>query len=203
MTKRIEVFFLLFLFMLTSCMSISQNAVVPGEDDVLKHNISSEYFAIASSYRDAKNYKKAVEYYEMAMLNDSLKNSCEYEIGMCLVRQKDWNKAVPYFEKLLERDPENLSLQSSLVYIEAMRGNLSKAESSYRDLKEKYLKDERLAKNLILVLWAEKKEKEAVEELKSFEKNFPKSENLKTLKEKIKIEEESEEKSSASIENKK
>ena len=40
----------------------------------------------------------------------------------------------------------------------------------------------------------EKKEKEAVEELKSFEKNFPKSENLKTLKEKIKIEEESEEK---------
>ena len=49
----------------------------------------------------------------------------------------------------------------------------------------------------------EKKEKEAVEELKSFEKNFPKSENLKTLKEKIKIEEESDEKSSASIENKK
>ena len=203
MTKRIEVFILLFLFLLTSCMSISQNAVVPGENDVLKHNISSEYFAIASSYRDAKNYKKAVEYYEMAMLNDSLKNSCEYEIGMCLVRQKDWNKAVPYFEKLLEKDPENLSLQSSLVYIEAMRGNLSKAESSYRDLKEKYPKDERLAKNLILVLWAEKKEKEAVEELKSFEKNFPKSENLKTLKEKIKIEEESDEKSSASIENKK
>ena len=84
-----------------------------------------------------------------------------------------------------------------------MRGNLTKAESSYRDLKEKYPKDERLAKNLILVLWAEKKEKEAVEELKSFEKNFPKSENLKTLKEKIKIEEESEEKSSESIENKK
>lgn len=203
MTKRIAVFPLLFLFVFTSCLSISQDAIVPGEEEVLKHNIYSEYFTIASSYRDAKNYKKAVEYYEMAMSNDSLKNSCEYEIGMCLVRQKDWNKAVPYFEKLLEKDPENLSLQSSLVYIEAMRGNLSKAESSYKDLTEKYPKDERLAKNFILVLWAEKKEKEAVEELKKFEKNFPKSENLKTLKEKIKIEEESEEKSSGSTENKK
>lgn len=203
MTKKFGFLSLLFLFLFSSCLSLSDTAIVPGEEEIVKHNISSEYFTIASSYRDAKNYKKAVEYYEMAMSDDSLKDSCEYEIGMCLVRQKEWNKAVPYFERLLEKDPENLSLQSSLVYIEAMRGNLVKAENSYRDLAEKYPKDERLAKNYILVLWAEKKEKEAVEELKKFEKNFPKSENLKTLKEKIKIEEVSEDKSSVATGNKK
>ncbi len=183
--KNLPVFFVAFILAFSSCTSADVH-IVPGEKAALDKSITLEYFNIAESYKGLEKYDKAVEYYERAMVNKSLKDSCFYEIAICNVYLKNWNDAVISFRKLLKRDRENSTLKLSLAYIEAVRGNLKQAEKMYEQIIEEFPDELDPKKNYINVLVADKKYDKAEEYLKILEEKYPDDESIESFRQKIK-----------------
>ena len=162
-----------------SCSSI------PFESKVEKHNILEEYFAIAKTYKDQENYKKAIEYYEKVLGDEEFYEFAFYEIAVCNVYLKNWNEAKTAFEELLERDPGNSTLKLSLAYIEAMRGNLEDAQVLYEQIVQEYPHDVEPLKNLIAVLIATADTESAAQNLALLEERFPDESTIPEMKKKI------------------
>ncbi len=159
---------------------------VPGESSVVGKNITAEYLKIAEGYEGLKNYSKAVEYYEKAaQTNPDLGDAAYYKIGRCYALSKDWASAKTVFEKLLEKDPENKSLKTSLAYIAAMSGDLADASLRYRELSEAYPTDDSLLKNYIAILMADGKYELAEEQFYILKERFPDEPTLSDLQTKL------------------
>ena len=158
---------------------------VPFESKVERHNILEEYFAIAKTYKDLENYKKAIEYYEKVLGDEEFHDFAFYEIAVCNVYLKNWNEAKTSFEQLLERDPSNSTLKLSLAYIEAMRGNLEDAQTMYDEIVQEYPHDVEPLKNLIAVLIAAGDAQTASQKLALLEENFPDESTIPEMKKKI------------------
>ncbi len=177
-----KVFFSLFIFslILSGCASI-----VPGEKKAVERNIDEEYFSIAETYFDLENYSKAIEFYEKVLWDKKLYDYAFYKIALCNAYLKNWDEARISFRKLLKKDKDNMSLKLSLSYIEAMNGNLSKAEKMYRLISEENPDDVEPIKNLVSVLVSRKKYNEAKETLSFIEEKFPDDEDIPEMKNKI------------------
>lgn len=63
--KKSTFCYLSLVFLFFSC-SGTAHLPVPGEKNAVESNISVEYYSIASSYEELKNYKKAIDYYNLA-----------------------------------------------------------------------------------------------------------------------------------------
>lgn len=182
--KNLLVLFAAAILVFSGCTSADVH-IVPGEKAALDKSITLEYFNIAESYKGLEKYDKAVEYYERAMVNRSLRDSCFYEIAICNVYLKNWNDAVISFRKLLKRDRDNSTLKLSLAYIEAVRGNLKKAEKMYEQIIEEFPDELDPKKNYINVLVADKKYDKAEEHLKALEEKYPDDESIEAFRQKI------------------
>ena len=158
---------------------------VPFESKVEKHNILEEYFAIAKTYKELENYKKAVEYYEKVLSDEEFYDFAFYEIAVCNVYLKNWNEAKTSFEQLLERDPGNSTLKLSLAYIEAMRGNLEDAQMMYEQIVMDHPHDVEPLKNLIAVLISSGDTQAARQNLSLLEERFPDEESIPEMTKKI------------------
>lgn len=189
------------LTLLSSCYS-SGRIVVPGENQVIEQNLTEEYFAIAEQFRAQENYAKAITYYKKVLGNKKLHESAFYQIAVCNVYTKKWDEARDSFRKLLKLDPENINLRKSLAYIEAMNGNLKKAEKMYALLISEFAGDAELYRNYINVLVALEKYDFAMEQVSVFEESFPDDEKIEVFKTKIKeLQEDSKDKNSSSKES--
>ena len=133
---------------LFSCQS-EYSFRVPGENEIITTNISSEYFAIADEYLNLKNYQKAIQYYKLAMKNKSLNAAAYYKLARSYALAKDYESAEKCYEKLLSVDPENKDLQISLAYIKGMSGKTEEAASLYKELIAKFRKISKNQKNNI------------------------------------------------------
>ncbi|MCQ2247530.1 MAG: tetratricopeptide repeat protein [Treponema sp.] len=182
--KILLVLFAAAILVFSGCTSADVH-IVPGEKAALDKSVTLEYFNIAESYKGLEKYDKAVEYYERAMVNRSLRDSCFYEIAICNVYLKNWNDAVISFRKLLKRDRDNSTLKLSLAYIEAVRGNLKKAEKMYEQIIEEFPDELDPKKNYINVLVADKKYDKAEEHLKALEEKYPDDESIEAFRQKI------------------
>lgn len=182
--KNLLVLFAAAILVFSGCTSADVH-IVPGEKAALDKSITLEYFNIAESYKGLEKYDKAVEYYERAMVNRNLRDSCFYEIAICNVYLKNWNDAVISFRKLLKRDRDNSTLKLSLAYIEAVRGNLKKAEKMYEQIIEEFPDELDPKKNYINVLVADKKYDKAEEHLKALEEKYPDDESIEAFRQKI------------------
>lgn len=171
---------------LYSCTTAS--LTVPGEDSERVSSIYREYYSIAQSYEDLKNYTKAITYYKMAMEDSDLKEAAYYKTGRCYAMAKDWANALNIYEDLLKKDPQNVTLILSNAYIHAMMGNLEEASSLYEKLLQTE-KDASLYKNYLSVLLAAEKYDRAKEILELFRTDFPADENIKLFSEKIEAKE--------------
>ena len=170
---------LLMGLLFVSCSSI------PFESKVERHNILEEYFAIAKTYKDQENYKKAVEYYEKVLGDEEFYDFAFYEIAVCNVYLKNWDEAKTSFEELLERDPGNSTLKLSLAYIEAMRGNLEDAQMMYEQIVQEYPFDVEPLKNLVAVLISRGDTQSARQNLALLEERFPDESTIPEIKKKI------------------
>lgn len=157
----------------------------PCETKTVYRNLSEEYFAIAETYKSQNNYSKAIEYYTLALKNKELHDSAYYQIALCQVYNKNWAVARKSFRKLLRRDSENSTLKMSLAYIEAMCGNLKKAEKMYDHICAERPDDSEPLVNYINVLIADEKYTDAQEKLTFMEEKFPDEEHIDALKKKI------------------
>jgi len=189
---------------LFSCASTELSVPVPGQGQVKTRNIYAEYFTLGDSYYKLEDYKKAAEYYELAMKKKEQYWAAYYKLAKCYVFTSDWDNALPMYKKILERDPENASLKASLAYIYSMQGDFKHSVLIYEELLEAQPDNQEYLENYLAVLAADTKKfekKHAVKFTATYETlktEYPENKNLKTFEDKYKelmniVEEESQE----------
>lgn len=192
-----------FALSLSSCVSNNLSVPVPGQGAVKTRNIYAEYFILGDSYYKLEDYKKAAEYYELAMKKKDQYWAAYYKLAKCYVYTSEWNKALPMYKQILERDPENASLKASLAYIYSMQGDFKNSIIIYEELLEAQPKNQEYLENYLAVLAADTKKfekKHAINFTSAYDTlktEYPENKNLKTFEDKYKelmniVEEESE-----------
>ncbi len=179
------------VLLFASCSSSNFSVPVPGQGDAKINNIYVEYYNLGESYYKLEDYKKAAEYYELAMKKKEQYWAAYYKLAKCYVFISDWNNALPMYKKILERDSENASLKASLAYIYSMQGNFKNAKMVYLELLQEQPNNLDYLENYLAVLLAD--EKKLKKEKESFDKYFeilkteyPESKNITTFEEKYK-----------------
>ena len=155
------------------------------ESDIRHQNISIEYYNIAKAYEDQKNYAKAIDYYLLAQHDKKLRYAADYELGRCYALNKDWDNAQKYYEKLLNRDPDNANIKISLAYITAMKGDLGKACAMYSSLVKENPYNCALLKNYISILITDGKYEMAEEQYYILKERFPDDKDAEAILSKI------------------
>lgn len=202
--KKSTFCYLSLVFLFFSC-SGTAHLPVPGEKNAVESNISVEYYSIASSYEELKNYKKAIDYYNLAKKNKKLRASSEYKIARCYALLKDWDNAQAGFEKILKKDPSNTNIKISLAYIMAMRGDLEASSQLYSTLVSENSTDVSILKNYISVLCARGMFDEANVQLAVLKEKFPDDADISGIEKKLqelsapKFEEKTDENSQSSV----
>lgn len=202
--KKSTFCYLSLVFLFFSC-SGTAHLPVPGEKNAVESNISVEYYSIASSYEELKNYKKAIDYYNLAKKNKKLRASSEYKIARCYALLKDWDNAQAGFEKILKKDPSNTNIKISLAYIMAMRGDLEASSQLYSTLVSENSTDVAILKNYISVLCARGMFDEANVQLAVLKEKFPDDADVSKIEKKLqelsaqKSEEKTDENSQSSV----
>lgn len=202
--KKSTFCYLSLVFLFFSC-SGTAHLPVPGEKNAVESNISVEYYSIASSYEELKNYKKAIDYYNLAKKNKKMRASSEYKIARCYALLKDWDNAQAGFEKILKKDPSNTNIKISLAYIMAMRGDLEASSHLYSTLVSENSTDVSILKNYISVLCARGMFDEANVQLAVLKEKFPDDADVSGIEKKLqelsapKSEEKTDENSQSSV----
>lgn len=174
-------FILLFLF--SSCQTIK--IPVPGEGEILKSNIFTEYMNIGDSYFSIEKYDKAQEYYTLAMGNSKLYWAAYYKSAKTYALQNDWQNAEKMYKTLYNRDPGNDSLKASIAYIYSMNNKPKKAEELYKQLYEQHKENSDYIENYISILISLDKIYLAKELFLVLKENFPEKESIKKIQSKF------------------
>ena len=182
--KKSTFCYLSLVFLFFSC-SGTAHLPVPGEKNAVESNISVEYYSIASSYEELKNYKKAIDYYNLVKKNKKMRASSEYKIARCYALLKDWDNAQAGFEKILKKDPSNTNIKISLAYIMAMRGDLEASSQLYSTLVSENSTDVSILKNYISVLCARGMFDEANVQLAVLKEKFPDDADISGIEKKL------------------
>ncbi len=195
---------LLTIILFSSCVSNNFSVPVPGQGEVKTRNIYAEYYILGDSYYKLEDYKKAAEYYELAMRKKEQYWAAYYKLAKCHVFNSNWNEALPMYKTILERDPENASLKASLAYIYSMQGNFKHSIAVYEELLQAQPHNQEYLENYLAVLIADNKKFEKKNAVKfttaydTLKTEYPENKNLQTFEDKYKelmniVEEESEE----------
>ena len=180
------------LLITTSCATTNFSVPVPGQGEVKTRNIYAEYYNLGESYYKLEDYKKAAEYYELAMHKKQQYWAAYYKLAKCYIFTSDWDNALPMYKTILERDPENASLKASLAYIYSMKGNFNKSVQIYEELLEAQPNNQEYLENYLAVLIADNKKFEKKNAAKftaaydTLKAGYPENTNLKTFEDKYK-----------------
>ncbi len=184
--------FLAASFLFSSCASNDLSVPVPGQGAVKTRNIYVEYYMLGDAYFKLEDYKKAGEYYELAMRKKDQYWAAYYKLAKCYVFSSDWANALPMYKKILERDPDNASIKAGIAYIYSMQGDFKNSISIYEELLEAQPKNQEYLENYLAVMAADEKKFEknyagkftkAYDVLKT---EYPENKNLKTFEDKYK-----------------
>lgn len=175
-----------------SCASNDLSVPVPGQGSVKTRNIYVEYYMLGDAYFKLEDYKKAAEYYELAMRKKDQYWAAYYKLAKCYVFSSDWTNALPMYKRILERDPENASIKAGIAYIYSMQGDFKHSISIYEELLEAQPKNQEYLENYLAVMAADEKkfEKNYAEKFtKAYDilkTEYPENKNLKTFEDKYK-----------------
>lgn len=179
-------------FLFYSCASNDLSVPVPGQGSVKTRNIYVEYYMLGDAYFKLEDYKKAAEYYELAMRKKDQYWAAYYKLAKCYVFSSDWTNALPMYKRILERDPENASIKAGIAYIYSMQGDFKHSISIYEELLDAQPKNQEYLENYLAVMAADEKKfeknyaekfTEAYDILKT---EYPENKNLKTFEDKYK-----------------
>ena len=180
------------LISFSSCESTQLSVPVPGQGAVKTNNIYAEYYNLGESYFKLEDYKKAAEYYELAMKKKEQYWAACYKLAKCYAFTSDWNNALTMYKKILKRDPENASLKASVAYIYSMQGDFKNSILIYEELLQVQPKSQEYLENYLAVLAADEKKFEKKNAIKfteaydTLKTEYPENKNLKTFEDKYK-----------------
>ncbi len=174
-------------FAASGCVSASssQRVYLPGEKDRILRNLAAEYYTLAEGFAKQSQYAKAIGYYELAKRDPSLYRAAYYRQGCMYALNKDWSKAEAVFSDLLLQDPENVTLQASLAYIAAMRGDTEAALAQYESLVLHHPYDADLQINYIYLLLDAGDVDKARAQFAVLARRFPTNGSLETVEKRI------------------
>ena len=167
-----------------SCKS-SAHFPIPGEKKVTQAALHAEYLSLADAYAELEKYDKAIQYYKLAMHDKNLYWNALYKLGRAYALSKNWGDAKDAYEKLLKRDPQNMSLKLSLAYIQAMSGDLEKAKSAYESLIREQQENETPLVNYIVILLAQEEIDAAAAQLTLLKERFPENASISEFEKRI------------------
>ena len=179
-------------FLFYSCATNDLSVPVPGQGSVKTRNIYVEYYMLGDAYFKLEDYKKAAEYYELAMRKKDQYWAAYYKLAKCYVFSSDWTNALPMYKRILERDPENASIKAGIAYIYSMQGDFKHSISIYEELLEAQPKNQEYLENYLAVMAADEKKFEknyAVKFTEAYDilkTEYPENKNLKTFEDKYK-----------------
>lgn len=176
------------LLLCVSCASSPESErefFLPGEKERILKNLAAEYYTLAEGFAEQKKYAKAAGYYELAKRDDSLYRTAYYKQGRMYALNKEWNKALSVFLDLLEKDPQNTILLSSIAYITAMNGDIQAAIVQYETLVINHPYDSDLLINYIYLLIDAEQLDKAQAQFQLLMNRFPTNGSLETLDKKI------------------
>ena len=179
-------------FLFYSCASNDLSVPVPGQGSVKTRNIYVEYYMLGDAYFKLEDYKKAAEYYELAMRKKDQYWAAYYKLAKCYVFSSDWTNALPMYKRILERDPENASIKAGIAYIYSMQGDFKHSISIYEELLEAQPKNQEYLENYLAVMAADEKKFEKnyaekfTESYDILKTEYPENKNLKTFEDKYK-----------------
>ena len=163
----------------------SGGMLVPGQQKIILQNLAVEYYTVAEAYAGVQNYAKAAEYYQRAMRDKTLYLTAYYKLGRTYALAKDWDNALPIYEDLLSRDPENAELAASRAYIMAMSGNTDEAFRQYQDLIAKNPNEQSFLENYVALLVDSGRGELAEAQFFLLKEQFPDSKMISSLAPKI------------------
>lgn len=154
-------------------ISCKSNSLVPGKDQLEQKSIISEYMVIADENFSSKKYEKAEIYYKKCLESPEFFAEANYKLGKTYIYEKKYDKALPIFESILEKDPENQTILETLAYLQAMTGNKEKAIEQYKSLIQNNGQISSYYENLIIIYIQDKKIEQAEEYLLLLKEKFP------------------------------
>lgn len=163
----------------------SGGMLVPGQQRIILQNLAAEYYTVAEAYAGAQNYAKAAEYYQRAMRDKSLYLTAYYKLGRSYALAKDWDNALPIYDDLLSRDPENAELAASRAYIMAMSGDTDEAFRLYQGLIERNPNEQSFLENYVALLVDSGRGELAEAQFFLLKEQFPDSKMISSLAPKI------------------
>lgn len=176
-------FLICFSFVFFSCKSSGN--LIPGFKQLQIQNLYAEYMSVADAYFEVEKYDKAAEFYKKAGGSKDFYWNAQYKLAKTYAYLSKWQEALNIYELLLERDPQNLALKSSVAYLKAMSGDISGAEEIYVSLMEEQGENSEHLENLFILLLNAGRYDEAELRLDELSKKFPDNANLKKYTEKL------------------
>jgi tetratricopeptide (TPR) repeat protein len=97
---------------------------------------AEEYYALGAAYFELKKYDEAAKWFNRAKFFKVTKNASEYHLGRIAFENGDYKKSTLYFERILSRDPENITALKAAAYTCIKTEELEKAREWYRQVLE-------------------------------------------------------------------
>ncbi|MDR1142850.1 MAG: tetratricopeptide repeat protein [Spirochaetaceae bacterium] len=97
---------------------------------------AEEYYALGAAYFELKKYDEAEKWFNRAKFYQATRNASEYHLGRIAFEKGGYEKALVYFERILARDPENVTALRAAAYACIKTEELEKAREWYRQVLE-------------------------------------------------------------------
>jgi len=167
---------------LSAVLSVSCGSVplmLPGGKAAVVGNIYSEYLNIGDIYFSLEKYDRAAACYELALDGRSNYWGTYYKLARSRAMNSEWDKAGRMYGRLLERDPDNMTLLSSKAYICAMSGDAAGAAEIYSSLVSRQPESSEYLEDYIAVLLMDGDVEGAEAPLALLRRDFPDSANIR------------------------
>ncbi len=129
-------------------------------------SLSKEYYNLGNGFFDLGKYERAAMYFRKALELDPELNQARFNLALTLIEQKQPELAIRELEKLLPRDPRNVSLLVVLAYAYHLRSSDAEAIETYRKVLAISASNTDARYNMALLLWKTGQGGEALEQLR-------------------------------------
>lgn len=172
-------------FLAIGFISCSTTSIIPGQKTALELNIYSEYLTIADENFSLKNYEKAEIFYKKCLDCPEFYWEAYYKLGKTYIYNKKYDDALKIYEKILERDPENISIQENIAYLYALNSKIDEAIKMYEQLLEKSSDVSSIYENIIILNIQVKNLEQSEKYFSILKEKFPDCSNLSKLESEI------------------
>ncbi|MBN1384864.1 MAG: tetratricopeptide repeat protein [Elusimicrobia bacterium] len=152
---------------------------------VINRNNPKVYLERAKCFNDIRNYEKAKDNFETAMLLSPEDDNVIYETGRFYLLRSNWRVAKEYFEKAISINKNNAGVLVGLGVYYFKMGEFNKAKGYFSNAQRIEPDNMEAAYNLVVVNMELGEKEEAKQLFEKFKQLFPNDKKIKQMEDKI------------------